>query len=173
MSSKISRALLGVLNTMAEATSASAVAAENLFRKFTWDAMRWTNPAAVTTTVAVAEIAIGSIKMPQRLVEAKFIPSSGGITANGTHYGTLLIAARGAATPFTSRNLITYAFDTTTTDDATQWDEKDLAAYFTATTADLDVAEGEVITAAVTKTGTNGITFPAGTVELRFRPRDT
>ncbi len=148
-------------------------ASELLLRKFTYNEMRWTNPAAVAGTVAIAELAIGSIKAPSRLVEAKLVPSSGGITANATHYLTLLVAARGAASPFTSRNLITYAADTTTTDDATQWNEKDLSSYFNATLANLDVAEGEVITVAATKTGSDGLGYPAGTVELRFRPRDT
>ena len=166
MSNVIENSFKGIIRNV-------TAAAEKLLRKFTLSEMRFTNPAAVTTTNAVAEIPFGSVKMPQRLVEAKFVPSSGSVTAGATHYFSLLVAARGADSPYTSRNLITYAADTTTTDDAAQWNEKDLASYFTATKADLDVAEGEVITCAVTKTGSNGMTFPAGTVELRFAPRDT
>lgn len=129
------------------------------------------NPTAATTTVAIAELSMGSVKMKARLVEAVFIPDAA-ITAGATHYTSLLVAKRAAASPSTSTNLITYAADTTTTDDAAQWDEKDLSAYFTATLADLDVVDGDTLTFAATKTGTNGMTFPAGTVVLRFRPRD-
>lgn len=173
MSNHIQRALQGVLNTAGQATAALTAARELLFRKFTYNEMRWLNDAAVTGTVAVTEVAIGSIKMPQRLIEAKYIPSSGAVTGGATHYFTLVISARLADSPYTARAMITYAADTSTTDDAAQWNEKDLLSYASATASDLDVAEGEVITAAVTKTGTNGMTFPAGTVELRFRPRDT
>lgn len=172
MSSHIEKALQGVMNTAGQATAASAVARETQFRKFTYETKVWDNKAAVTGTVAVGEHIIGSMKMPARLVEAKFCPDAAA-TGNATHYFTLLVAARLAASPFTSRNLITYAADTVTTDNLVQWDEKDLAAYFNATVANLDVAEGELVTVAVTKTGSDGLSFPAGTLELRFRPRDT
>lgn len=168
----IDRALQGVLNTAGSATAAASAARELLFRKFTYEKMKWDNAAAVTGTVAVAEHCIGSIKMPQRLVEAKYLPDAA-VTAAAGHYLTVLVAARLAATPFTSRNLITFAMDTATTDNLVATDEKDLMAYANATLANLDVAEGEIITVAVTKSGTDGLSFPAGCLELRFRPRDT
>jgi hypothetical protein len=171
MSNHIEKALQGVMNTAGQSTAASAAARELMFRKFTYEKKVWDNHAAVAGTVAVGEHSIGSMKMPARLVEAKFLPDAA-TTGNGTHYHTLLVAARLAATPFTSRNLITYVASATTAN-MVQWDEKDLAAYFTATAANLDVAEGEIITVAVTKTGSDGLAFPAGTLELRFRPRDT
>lgn len=170
MSSKIEKTLQGALNTQGHATSAAAVAAETQFRKFTYEKMKWDNHAAVTGTVAVAEHSIGSIKMPQRLIEAKFLPDAA-TTGNATHYHSLLVAARLAASPFTSRNLISYAASATTAN-MVQWDEKDLMAYVATNAAALDVAEGEIITVAVTKTGSDGLSFPAGTLELRFRPRD-
>lgn len=138
----------------------------------TWE-LRYVNTAAVAGTTTVAELAIGSMKGKAALIGAKFIPSSGGVTANATNYFTLLVDARLAATPFTARNLITYAADTPTTDDAAQWDEKDIyTSYKTTTAADLNLEEGEVITVEVTKTGGSGLAFPAGTIVLRFKPRD-
>lgn len=176
MSSKLERAMQGVLNTQGHSTSAAAVAAEALLRNFVLNEVRWTNDAAgaaaATGTVAITELPIAAVKMPMRLVGAKFTPAAAS-TAHATHYWTLLVAARLAASPFTSRNLITYAADAAPGDSLVQWDEKDLAAYFSATVANLDVAEGELITVAVTKTGSDGLAFPAGTLELRFRPRDT
>lgn len=165
MSSRLSRALQGLVRP-------ETAALENQVERSTLHEVRWTNPSALTTTVAQAELAIGSVKAPSRLAEAKYVPSSGGITGNATHYLTLLVAARLSITPFTSRNLITYAADTPTTDDATQWDELDLSAYFNATLTNLDLAQDEILTVAVTKTGSDGLAFPAGTVTLRLRPRD-
>ncbi len=172
MSSKIEKTLQGALNTSAAATAASGVAQELQFRKFTYEEKVWENHAAVATTVAIAEHCFGSMKMPARLVEAKFLPDAA-VTAAAAHYWSLLVDARLAATPFTARNLINYAADTAGTDNLVAFDEKDLMAYATATVADLDVAEGEIVTAEVTKTGTDGLSFPAGTLVLRFRPRDT
>jgi hypothetical protein len=167
----ISRVLQGVLNTAGAATAAAATARELLFRKFTYTSMRHFNAAAVAGTTAIAEVPIGSIKMPMRLVEAKLCPGTA-TTANATNYLTVLVDARLAATPFTARNLITFAMDTPTTDDLTAFDEKDLMAYATATLADLSVSEGEIITVEVTKTGGSGLAYPIGTLELRFAPRD-
>jgi hypothetical protein len=166
MSSRIERALQGALTP-------DSAALETQFRKFTYEPMRWQNDAAKTTTVAVAEHCMGSVKMPMRLVEAKYLPDAASTSSSG-HWLTLLVAARLAATPFTSRNLITYATgDGVSTNDLVAFDEEELMTYASATLSALDVAEGEIITVAVTKSGTDGASFPAGTLELRFRPRDT
>jgi hypothetical protein len=171
MSSSLEKAIQGVLVTSGAATEAAAVAKEKQARKALFHTMRWVNNTAMTTTVAQAATPIGSIPTPMRLVEAKLLPGAA-VTAASDHYLTMNIAARLAATPFTSRNLIAFVMDTVTDDDLVAFDEKDLMSYATATKADLLVAEGEIITAAVTKTGTNGLTYPVGTVELRFALRD-
>lgn len=166
MMSKLLGSLLGLL------VPYSTTQEDQVHKLVTWE-LRYINPAAVTTTTTVAELAIGSVKGKAALIGAKFIPSSGAVTGTATNFFTLTVAARLAATPFTSRNLITYAADTPTTDDAAQWDEKDLftETYKTATPADLNVEEGEVITVAVAK-ASSGMTYPAGVVVLRFKPRD-
>ncbi len=167
----INQALQGVLNTLGQSTAALANARELLFRKFTYSQMRWHNAAAVAGTTAIAEIPIGAAKMPLRLVEAKLVAGTA-TTANATNYLTVLVDARLATTPFTARNLITFAMDTPTTDDLTAFDEKDLMAYASSTLADLDIAEGEIITVEVTKTGGSGLAYPIGVLELRFAPRE-
>ncbi len=164
MSSRTEKALQGLINP-------SSAALETQVRRVLYKTIKQTQPSSVTTTVAIAETPFGLIDAPQRLVEAHYIPSAA-VAATTGHYFTLLVAARLGTTPFTSRNLITFAADTTVTDDIAQWDAKNLMAYATATVADLDVLAGEVVTVAVTKTGTDGMTFPSGTVNLRFRPRD-
>ena len=137
----------------------------------TWE-VPYTNPAAVAGTTAVAEIAIGMVKQKAQLVGCKYIPSSGGVTANATNYFTLILRARLAASPYTARALITFAADTPTTDDLAQWNDNDLFGYKSATAADLNLEEGEGLTLEVTKTGGSGLAFPAGTVVLYLQPRD-
>lgn len=136
----------------------------------TWE-LRYINLTALATTTAQAEVPIGSMKGKAALIGAKFIPGAA-VTGAATNFFTLSVAARLAETPFTSRALITYAADTPTTDDAAAWDEKDLfASYRTATSADLNVEEGEVITVAVAKASA-GMTYPVSALVLRFKPRD-
>jgi hypothetical protein len=150
----------------------TAAAESQVHGAFTWE-IRWVNTAAVAGTTAVAELSVGIVKQTSALVGAYFCPSSGGVTANATNYFTLLVGARLAATPFTKRNLVTYAADTPTTDDIAQWDAGDVfTAYKTATPADLNLAAGEVLTVEVTKTGGSGLAFPAGAVVLLLKPRD-
>lgn len=137
----------------------------------TWE-LRYINLAALATTTAQTETPLGSMKGKAAMVGAKFIPAAA-VTGTATNFFTLTIAARLAATPFTSRTLITYAADTPTTDDAAAWDEKDLftSAYKSVTAADFNLEEGEVITAAVAKAAA-GMTYPISVVVLRFQHRD-
>jgi len=165
MMSKIIGTILGLSVPVTSAAEAQ------VHGSFTWE-IRYINPTAVAGTTAVAETSIGIVKQKSVLSGAYFCPSSGGVTANATNYFSVLLAARLAATPFTSRNLVTYAADTPTTDDVAQWDALDLMTYKTATSADLNLEAGEVLTLAVTKTGGSGLAFPAGAVVLLLKPRD-
>lgn len=134
----------------------------------------WDNPAAVTTTTAIAEVPGGKVKRKCRLVRAFFTPNAA-VTGTAANFFNLIIRKRTAAAPAVQVPLILFAADTPTTDDIAAWASKDLmglAAYINAASAlDLNFAADDVVTIEVTKAGT-GMTFPAGRVTLVFEPRD-
>lgn len=140
-------------------------------RKLTWFKETWRQDAAIAGTTALAEQAGGTVKQKSRLIGAKLITGTA-TTANGTNFFTLLIDKRTAAVPGTPVNVITFAADTPTTDDLAAFTAKDLVAYFTATAADLNFAEGDSYTVEVTKTGGSGLAFPIAQLELIFEARD-
>lgn len=95
-----------------------------------------------------------------------FVPSAA-VTAHGTNFATLLVDKRdgagGAAT-----NLATFATDTVTTDDMAAFVPKALP--LTATTADLILSAGNVLTIEITKGGT-GVVIPRGSWIVNYEER--
>lgn len=161
-------------------TNISAVAstgAEDQMRKLTRQIDDWRNSAAVTTTTAITELVALRARQKCRLSSVVFCPDAA-VTGAATNFFTLLIAKRPTSAPGTPVNLITYAADTATTDDAAAFGSKDLLAAATyatyvptAISDNFDMNEGDVITVAVTKAGT-GMTFPAALVHFQLEARD-
>ncbi len=148
---------------------------ENVKKSLRW-AEAWDNAAAVAGTTAIAEAVAARVKQKSRLVGAIFSPNAA-VTGAATNFFNILIDKRPTSAPGTPVNLITYAADTVTTDDAAAFGSKDLyvAAYIAggaAAGADFDFEEGDVATVEVTKSGGSGMSFPAGRVTLIFAPRD-
>lgn len=145
------------------------------------DALRFENKfhttLALATNTALPEQVAARVKRKCRLVGAYFLPGAA-ITGTATDFFTLLIDKRTAATPGTPINLITYAADTPTTDDAAAFGSKDLLAAATyatyvptATAANFDFEVGDVATVEVTKSTATGMTWPVSTIVLIFEPR--
>ena len=138
---------------------------------------KWHTTLSVATNVAIAEQVAARVKRKCRLVGVLFLPSTA-ITGTATDFFTLLIDKRATALPGTPINLITYAADTATTDDAAAFGSKDLlaAATFatyvpTAVAADFDLLAGDVVTCEVTKSTATGMTFSPSEVVFIFEPR--
>lgn len=135
-------------------------------------AVTWVS-AAATGTNAVAEFAAYNATRKEKLIAARYTPSSAAVTGAATNFFSLIIGKRAAGALGTLVTLITYAASATPAGDIAQWAGRDLfAADLTSTTgSDFVFANGDTLTVAVTKAGT-GMTFPAGTVEFIFDPRD-
>lgn len=134
----------------------------------------WSNSAAVTGTNAVAEIAVYGSTRKERIVGARYIPSSGAVTGAATNFFTLILGKRAAGALGTLKTLISYAASATPAGDIAQWAARDLfAADLNGSAADADFvfAVGDTLTLSVSKAGT-GMTFPAGEVQFVFEPRD-
>lgn len=149
---------------------------EDEIRKLVRQVSTWTNDTAAATTTAIAEQAAIVARQKSRFNIARFAPAAA-VTGTATNFFTLLIAKRPATAPGTPVNLITFAADTATTDDVAAFAARDLLAAATlatyvptATSADFDLEEGDVLTVAVTKAGT-GMTFPISAVSLGLEPR--
>lgn len=162
-------------------TSLSAVAstgAEDQMRKITRQKSHWQITLAAATNTAIAEQVAARAHQKCRLVSVCFCPAAA-VTGTATDFFTLLIAKRLASNPATKTNLVTYAADTATTDNAAAFGSKDLldsATYATyvpsATSSDFDLLEGDVVTCEVTKSTATGMTYPISEVVLVFEPRD-
>lgn len=162
-------------------TSISAVAsagAEDQMRKITRQKGEWQITLAAATNTAIAEQVAIRAHQKSRLVAAHFCPAAA-VTGTATDFFTLLLDKRTAATPGTPVNLITYAADTPTTDNAAAFGSKDLLASATyatyvptATSSDFDLEEGDVITCEVTKSTATGMTYPISKVILVLEARD-
>lgn len=136
--------------------------------------VEFTNPAAVTGTNAVAEISMYNASRKERLIAARFTPSSGAVTGAATNFFTLVVGKRASGALGTLKTLISYAASATPAGDIAQWAGRDLfAADLNGSAADTDFifANGDTATVSVAKAGT-GMTFPAGVVQLVFEPRD-
>lgn len=134
----------------------------------------WVNAAAVTGTNAVAEFAVYTATRKERIIGARYVPSSGAVTGAATNFFSLIFGKRAAGALGTLKTLATYAASATPAGDIAQWAARDLfAADLNAGAADADFifAVGDALTVSVSKAGT-GMTFPAGTVEFIFDPRD-
>ncbi len=136
----------------------------------------WNNATAQTGTNAITEQVAIVARQKSRLTAVRLAPGAA-ITGAATNFFTLLVAKRPASAPGTPVNLITYAADTATTDDIAAFAARDLLAAATlatyvptATQADFDLEEGDVLTVAVTKAGT-GMTFPISALSLALEPR--
>lgn len=136
----------------------------------------WTSVAALTGTNALAEMPCCHAKMKSRLVGLKLIPQAA-VTAHGSNYGSIIVRKRTAAAPGTQVAIATFASDTVTTDDLVAFAARDL---YTVTApiylnnvaaADLDFAEGDVLTVEVTKAA-SGVTIPIFTLQAEFEGRD-
>lgn len=147
------------------ASGSTELTIRNIFR-FT---EAWANAAAIAGTTALAEQPACRVKQKCRLVGVSFVTAAA-VTANGTNFFTLLLDKRPVSAPGTPVNLITFAADTPTTDDIAAFTEK--AIYPAAPGTDFNLAEGDVLTAEVTKTGGTGLAFPACTVTFIFEARD-
>ncbi len=141
--------------------------------------LRWTESyvqdTALATTTALSERVAARVKQKSRLIGALFCPDTA-VTGAATNFFTLLIDKRTAAAPGTPVNLITYAADTATTDDAAAFGSKDLytltyLAGGVAAGADFNFEEGDVATVEVTKAA-SGMTFPSGKIYFVFEGRD-
>jgi hypothetical protein len=99
-----------------------------------------------------------------KLTGIKFTASTGGLTAHATNYASLIVSKRdgagGAAAPIT-----TFASDTVTTDDCTQWVPKELfTSPYTTFTACL-IPAGSVLTFQITKAA-SGVVVPGGVLNI-------
>ncbi len=134
----------------------------------------FTNPAAVTTTTAIAEISVYNATRKERLIGARFTPSSGAVTGAATNFFSLILGKRAAGALSTLKTLATYAASATPAGDIAQWAGRDLfAADLNGSAADTDFifADGDSLTLSVSKSG-SGMTFPAGVAQFIFEPRD-
>jgi hypothetical protein len=134
----------------------------------------YVNPAAVTGTNAVAEFAVYNTTRKLRLVGARYTPSSGAVTGAATNNFSLILGKRAAGALSTLKTLATYTADATPAKDIAQWASRNLfTADLNGSAADTDFifADGDSLTLSVSKAGT-GMTFPAGTVQFVFEPRD-
>jgi hypothetical protein len=136
----------------------------------------WNNDTAAATTTAIAEQVAIVARQKCRLTTARLAPGAA-VTGTATNFFTLLVAKRPASAPGTPVNLITFAADTATTDDIAAFAARDLLAAATlatyvptATAADFDLEEGDVLTVAVTKAA-SGMTFPIAALALGLEPR--
>ncbi len=169
--------LATAVKVLAGISAVSSSGAEDQMRKITRQAEDFRNSAALATTTALAESVAIRARQKCRLVAAVFCPDAA-VTGAATNFFTLLVAKRPASAPGTPVNLITYAADTATTDDAAAFGSKDLLAAATyatyvptATSSDFDLNEGDVITVQVTK-ASGGMTFPASAVHFQLEARD-
>lgn len=131
---------------------------------------------AAGTTTAIAEQVAVRARQKCRLIGVWFCPAAA-VTGAATNFFTVLIDKRTATTPGTPINLITYAADTATTDDAAAFGSKDLLATATLSTYvpasnfnDFDLNEGDVLTFEVTKAA-SGMTFPISSMVFLLEPR--
>lgn len=132
----------------------------------------WHNDTAAATTTAIAEQPGVRVKQKCRLIGAWFNPAAA-VTGTATNFFTLTVDKRTTLVPGTPINLITYAADTVTADDAAAFGSKDLYAspYLVGASADLNLEEGDVLTCEVAKAGT-GQTYPISDVHFLFEARD-
>ncbi len=146
---------------------------ENELKKLSQQVETWVNGTAQTGTNAITEQVCAVARQACRLVGARLAPGAA-VTGAATNFFTLLIAKRTVLAPGTGVNLITFAADTATTDDIAAFAARDLfatATYVTGANGDAyDLEEGDVLTVAVTKTGT-GMTFPIASLSLMLEPR--
>lgn len=149
---------------------------EDEIYKFTRQVSTWNNDTALATTTAAAEQVAIVARQKCRLTAARLAPAAA-VTGAATNFFTLLVAKRPATAPATPVNLITFAADTPTTDDIAAFAARDLLAAATlatyvpsATSADFDLEEGDVLTVAVTKAA-SGMTFPIAALSLALEPR--
>lgn len=130
---------------------------------------------AAATTVAIVERPIFRAVGACRISGIEFI-STASVTGTATDYFTLTVRKRTAASSFTATTAITtYAADTSTTDDAVAFVPKDLgwSSIYAATTASVfELADGDEVTAEVTKSSSTGMTYPISAVRITTEPRE-
>lgn len=169
MASKLMAKLVGLMPGLDDVDGAGAEG-QMLAR---WEPS-WLNAADQATTTAVSERVVFRAKRKSRVVGCWFIPTSA-VTGAATNFFSLLVDKRAATAYGTPVNLITYAADTPTDDDAAAFTPKDIgpgvATYPVADKTVFDLLRGDVVTVEVTKAGT-GMTFPVSQVVFQVEPRD-
>lgn len=120
-------------------------------------------PVGWATAGTVSEVV--AFRAPFKLtITAVRLLADAAVTANATNFATIEVRNKGAAGSGTVV-MASHAFDTVTTDDVAAFDEK--ALVLSATAANLDAAEGDVI--AIRKTvGGTGLAV-AGAVVVEYR----
>ncbi len=170
MSSKLMSKLEGLTPGVDNFDSAAGSEAQFLAR---WEAS-WLNAADAATTTAISERVVFRAKRKCRILGIWFVPTSA-VTGAATNFFTLLIDKRPATAYGTPVNLVTYAADTVTEDDAAAFTPKDIgpavATYPVADKTVFHLLRGDVVTAEVTKAGT-GMTYPVSQVLFMIEPRD-
>lgn len=155
--------LKGLVPTAAQQSDALELCREEL---------TFINPAAVTTTTAIAEIPFFIARRKQRVVGARFSPGAA-VTGNAAFF-SLILTVRHIAAPATAKVIATYSPSATPAGDIAAFGSRDLWASgdvnAAAADADFILLPGDVVTFQVTKPGS--MTFPAGVLDLITEFRD-
>lgn len=134
----------------------------------------FTNPTALTTTTALAELPVFTARHKMRLMGLRLSVASA-VTGAATNNFSLVIAKRAALAPATQKILATYTADASPSKDIAAFASRDMwaASDVNAAAADADfiMLPGDVLTVSVTKAGT-GMTFPVATLDLVTELRD-
>jgi len=122
-------------------------------------------PAQGTANAAQSRM-IGEAPTDAKVVGVSIIPNAA-LTAHATDYRTFSVVNKGADGSG-STSIATFATDTVTTDDLVAFDEKALT--LSATAANLDVAEGDIIAAVETVAG-SGVAHSGYQIKVDLRRR--
>ena len=117
-------------------------------------------PIATDADGAITEVAICRVPVACKVVSAHITCTSAGITAHATNYATFDVSKRDGAGG-AAAVAATFATDTVTTDDVTQWVPKAL----TVTAANASLTAGSVLTFKGTASG-SGVAVPTSVLTV-------
>lgn len=126
-----------------------------------------TNTAAVGTTTTVPEHVIYTAERPSIVKKVLVTPEAEVAGADNVNYSTVVFYKRTAVTPGTAITFFSATTSTTASGGVgtlTAWTRNSLAGFDNDITK-RKLAEGDVVTFAVLKTATTGVTFPAAMIE--------
>jgi hypothetical protein len=150
-----------VAGQLASVSTTPQTDADDMFSfQHTW--AKTADDGMASTTTAEGHIGL-VVPFACRLRSAKYVATTGGITAHATNYATLVVRKRDSAYA-SATTIASFATDTVTTDDVTQNVPKsmgDVAA------GGLSIAAGSCITIEITKAG-SGVVVRQGFVILEF-----